>query len=227
MSWQIPLLRIRRLRHRARVRNTALESCWKTPLPSTANDWRQCSFLACDAEMSSLDPNDGELLSLGWISIERGMVQLASAEHHLIQPQHSVGQSATIHNLRDCEFEAAQSPEQVAKRFLKAAAGRVLVFHNAHLDLAFLDRAFRQLYKAPLLLPYADTMGAEHKLLNRHHQVIQSGDLRLQACRERYNLPPCPAHNALQDALATAELLLAQVAKRSGDGELALGDILA
>ena len=227
MSWQLPLLRVRRLRHRAGARNTALKNCWKTPLPSTTNDWRQCSFLACDAEMSSLDPNNGELLSLGWISIERGMVQLASAEHHLIQPQHSVGQSAAIHNLRDCEFAAAQSPEQVAARFLKVATGRVLVFHNARLDLAFLDRACRQIYNAPLLLPYADTMAAEHKILYRDHQVIQSGDLRLQACRARYNLPPCPAHNALQDALATAELLLAQAAKRSGGGALPLGDLLA
>lgn len=227
MSWQLRLLRLHRLRHRSKVRGTALEKCWKTPLPSTTRDWRQCSFLACDAEMSSLDPSEGELLSLGWISIDQGMIRLNSAEHHLIQPLKSVGQSATIHNLRDCEFEQAQSPEQVAERFLQAATGRVLVFHNSGLDLAFLDRACRQLYNAPLLLPHADTMTTEHSLLQRREHAIKSGDLRLQACRERYNLPASPAHNALQDALATAELLLAQLGKRAGHGELPLGDVLA
>jgi DNA polymerase-3 subunit epsilon len=35
--------------------------------------------------------------------------------------------------------------------------------------------------------------------------------LRLAECRSRYNLPAYPAHNALMDALAAAELLLAQL----------------
>lgn len=162
--------------------------------------------------MSSLDVREGELLSLGWVVIEEGSVPLASAEHHLLRPDRSVGQSATIHNLRDCEFDQALQPEEVAARFLDAAAGRILVFHNASLDMAYLDQASRQLYGAPLLLPYVDTMQLEHRALVRRDIAIQSGDLRLQACRNRYNLPDYPAHNALVDALATAELLLAQLA---------------
>lgn len=227
MSWQFSALKLRRLRHRSKVHGTPLESCWQTPLPSTSNDWRRCSFLACDAEMSSLDPDSGELLSLGWIEIESGAVRLDTAEHHLLRPNNSVGQSATIHNLRDCEFEQAQTSREVAERFLKAAAGRILVFHNARLDVAFLDRACQQLYRAPLLLPYADTMAAEQQLLTRRDRAIKSGDLRLQGCRERYNLPAYPAHNALVDALATAELLLAHLENRDRGGGIKLGSVLA
>ena len=58
-----------------------------------------------------------------------------------------------------------------------------------------------------------ETVGLEHRLLTRRDQPILQGDLRLQACRERYGLPPLPAHNALSDALATAELLLAHHAR--------------
>ena len=79
-------------------------------------------------------------------------------------------------------------------------------------DLAFQDRATRSLYGAPLLLPVADTMAIEHRQLKRRDTAIRAGDLRLQACRARHNLPAYPAHNALSDALATAELLLAQLA---------------
>jgi DNA polymerase-3 subunit epsilon len=39
--------------------------------------------------------------------------------------------------------------------------------------------------------------------------------LRLLHARERYHLPAYENHNALVDALATAELLQAQIAKQS------------
>jgi len=213
MRWgQQHALALRRLPYLKRVKGSVLAQCWQAPLQYTSNDWRRCSFLACDAEMSSLEVEQGELLSLGWVAIDAGSVPLATAEHHLLRPHNSVGQSATIHQLRDCEFDEALEPQAVAERFLAAAAGRVLVFHNANLDLAFLDRACRQLYGAPLLLPYVDTLQLEHRALLRRDIAIKSGDLRLQACRSRYNLPDYPAHNALVDAVATAELLLAQLA---------------
>ena len=226
MSWRIAALRVRRLRHRHGVRGNVLAQCWQRPLPSTATDWRDSHFLACDAEMSGLDVGQAELLSLGWVDIDGGAIQLDSAEHHLIRPQASVGQSATIHQLRDCEFDDASSLSEVLERFLAAAAGKVLVFHNAVLDLAFLDRACLGLFGSPLLMPYVDTLALEHRLLTRRNPQIGEGQLRLQACRDRYKLPDYGAHNALVDALATAELLAAHASKRAAGGKLALGALL-
>ena len=45
---------------------------------------------------------------------------------------------------------------------------------------------------------------------------IAPGDLRLFNLRERYHLPNYKAHNALSDAISTAELFLA-LAAESGD----------
>lgn len=221
--WRV---RLRRLWYRRRVAGTPLEDCWRKTSPSTGSDWRQASFLVCDAEMSSLEVNEGELLSIGWVAIENGSVVLDSAAHHLVRAQGGVGQSATIHQLRDCELEQAEEGGQVLQRFLQAAAGRVLVFHNAALDMAFLDRLARREYGAPLLLPVADTLLLEKGLRQRRGQPIKPGDLRLDGCRRRYNLPPYPVHNALLDALATAELLLAHARCRSGAGKLALASLL-
>lgn len=219
-------LRLRRLVYHRRVAGTALQACWRKPLPSTGTDWRQVSFLVVDAEMSSLDVDEGELLSTGWVVVESGSIALGSAEHYLIRPQQSVGQSATIHNLRDCELEGASSGEEVLAHFLAAAAGRVLVFHNAALDMAFLNRVSRREFKAPILMPVVDTLVQERRLLQRREVPIKSGDLRLQACRDRYNLPQFPAHNALLDALATAELLVALARQRSQGREFALSNLL-
>jgi DNA polymerase-3 subunit epsilon len=219
-------LRLRRRLFARRVAGTALQSCWRAPLPSTSSDWRQVSFLVVDAEMSSLDVDSGELLSVGWVRIDDGAIALSSASHYLIRAEQSVGQSATIHSLRDCELEGAEPGEVVLRRFLEAAAGRLLVFHHAGLDMAFLNRVSRDSFGAPVLMPFVDTLQQEKLLLQRREQVIAPGDLRLQACRDRYNLPAYPAHNALIDALATAELLVAHVAHRSAGGPFKLGQLL-
>jgi DNA polymerase-3 subunit epsilon len=219
-------LRLRRLAYARRVEATVLQASWQSPLPSRGSDWREVAFLVVDAEMSSLEVADGELLSLGWVCVEGGAIALDSARHHLIQADRSVGQSATIHQLRDCELNDAESGQTVLEYFLTAAAGKVLVFHNAALDMAFLNRLSRRYYNAPLTMPTVDTLRLEEKLMHRRDIPIQSGSLRLQACRDRYNLPVYPAHNALLDALATAELLMAHAKQRGGSSSLKLADLM-
>ena len=218
-------LALRRLRWARRVAATPLQACWREPLPRRRSDWRSLSFLACDAEMSSLDPRQGELLSLGWVTVAGGAVQLGSARHHLITSKRGVGQSATIHQIHDRELAGAVSPAAAMAALLQAAAGKVLVLHHAPLDLAYRNRLSRQLYGAPLLLPVVDTLALERAQRERRGSPLAAGALTLQACRAHYGLPGHGAHNALLDALATAELLLAQIAHRSGGGRLSLADL--
>ena len=216
------MLRLRRLRYERKVAGTALHSAWHARTVSKGRDWREASFLVCDAEMSSLDANEGEMLSLGWVSVHKGGIELESARHYLLKTRGSVGQSATIHQLRDCEMDEGRPESEVLYRFLCAAAGHILVFHNAVLDTAFLNQLTCRAFNAPLLMPTVDTLRLEQAILRRSDAVIAPGGLRLQACRERYGLPAFPGHNALLDALATAELLLAQAQHRGGSEHFAL-----
>ena len=216
------MLRLRRLSYARKVAGTALHNAWHTAGASRSVDWREASFLVCDAEMSSLDARDGELLSLGWVCVRGGGIVLESARHYLLKASGSVGQSATIHQLRDCELEQGRPEAEVLELFLSAAAGHVLVFHNAALDTAFLNKLTCRAFGAPMLMPTVDTLLLEEAILRRNDAIIKPGDLRLQACRERYNLPAFPGHNALLDAMATAELLLAQAKHRGGSERFAL-----
>jgi DNA polymerase-3 subunit epsilon len=208
--------RWRRLGYRRRVRGTVLGACWDAPLPSMRAAWQYCGYLVCDAEMSSLAVAEGELLSLGWVAIEAGAIVLASAAHHLVAASRTVGQSAGIHQLRDCDLQGAEPESLVLERLCESARGRILVFHHAPLDLAYLDRASRRSFGAPLLLPTLDTLALERQRLERQGTLPPRGGLTLAACRRRYHLPDYPAHNALMDALATAELLLAIASHRGG-----------
>jgi DNA polymerase-3 subunit epsilon len=186
-----------------------LKDCWAKSNIKSSKLWSDCDFLVVDLEMSSLDVNTGEILSIGWVIVKGERVQLDSAEHHVIHSNLGVGQSATIHQLRDCEIEQGLSITAISERFLKVAENKVLVFHHAHLDMAFLNKASKAIYGAPLLLLTADTLMLEKNKLIRQKGHIPQGELRLAACRERYNLPLYPAHNALMDAIATSELLIA------------------
>ncbi|MBT3410791.1 MAG: hypothetical protein HN430_08860 [Halieaceae bacterium] len=64
-------------------------------------------------------------------------------------------------------------------------------------------------------MPLAGTLLQEEALLRRHGRIIEPGALHSQDCRSRYNLLHVHGHNALLDALATAELLMAMAAHRS------------
>lgn len=166
-----------------------------------------------DLETSSLEANDGEILSAGWVAIEHGQVLLASAGYCLVGNNETVGQSATIHHLRDCDLSQANAPDEMLSALLEAAKGRVLLFHNANLDMAFLNKLALATCNSKLYLPFADTLVLEHKKFLARDAVIERDQLTLGACRRRYNLPYYAGHNALNDALATAELYLAQTAR--------------
>ncbi len=64
-------------------------------------------------------------------------------------------------------------------------------------------------------MPVVGTLLQEEALLRRHGRIIEPGALHSQDCRSRYNLLHFHGHNALLDALATAELLIAMAAHRS------------
>ncbi len=209
MNWQSLALRIARRLSRSKLQLSSpcaalLKSCWQ----HSPNNQQQV-YLAVDLETSSLSIADGEILSAGWVALNSNQITLSSAEHHLVSAQNTVGQSAAIHHLRDCDLEQANHAQDMLAALLTAARGRTLLFHNASLDMAFLNQLCRRICGTDLLLPYEDTLLKEKQKLARQGKVIAPGDLTLAECRNRYHLPYYPGHNALNDALATAELFAA------------------
>jgi len=98
----------------------------------------------------------------------------------------------------------------------------VLVFHHAPLDIRFLQKAAIENFRCPLLFSYIDTMNIEKR---RMHIQGKTMGLRLSQCRERYGLTSSQQHNALADAQATAELLLAQASYLDREQKLKLSDM--
>ncbi|SBW07894.1 DNA polymerase III, epsilon subunit [uncultured Alphaproteobacteria bacterium] len=191
-------------------------------LPYTAAE-----FLAVDIETTGLDPRADAIVSIGFVPIVSGRVVLARAGHHLVRPDRPMrAEAVKIHGLTDEALAAAAPLAEALPPLLAALAGRVAVAHHAPLERAFLARACRSVYGAPLAAPWICTLALAKRRFARADAPIGEGELRLATCRARLGLPHRRAHDALSDALAAAELFLAQAALASGRAPARLRDLL-
>lgn len=195
-----------------RCKNKQLRDFYSSQLPLLEKTVGEANYLALDLEMTGLSVQEHHVLSVGWVPISNREIDLRESRHLLLETSHEVGESATIHGIRDMDLSDAIPIEIALRDFLESAHGRILVFHHARLDTAFLSKLSQALYQTALKPFLADTMQLEHKRLLRREVPIKKGDLQLAACRRRYNLPDYRSHSALIDALSTAELFLAQTA---------------
>ncbi len=183
-------------------------------------------ILAVDLELTGLDPQQAEIVSIGWTAIEGGRILLGSNRHLLVRSTRGVGHSATIHELRDQDVAEGLAEEEALQALFQVAAGHLLLFHHAGLDVPCLQRACDAWAGCRPPLPTLDTLRWELERLSRRGQTPGDGALRLGALRTRYHLPEHTLHDALGDAVATAELFLAMAAHAQPDGRLRLAPLV-
>lgn len=214
--------KIQHWRYRKKAAGTPVHPLYQQPLIRASQLFADTRFLVLDCEMSGLDVKSCQLLSLGWVIIEHGRMVNASARHQLIHADRGAGDSSRIHGLLDSSLAGATSAASVLMLLIRQMQGSVLVFHHAPLDIRFLQKAAMENFRCPLLFSYIDTMNIEKK---RIHMQGKTMGLRLSQCRERYGLTSSQQHNALADAQATAELLLAQASYLDRSQKLKLSDL--
>jgi DNA polymerase-3 subunit epsilon len=197
----------------ARAKSGVLQGYLQAGGDMRPGDILETPMIAADLELTGLNAAADQIISVGWTLIDDGRVRLGTNRHVLVNASQTVGSSAAIHELMDNEVAGGVEPGEALSQLFEAAAGRVWVFHHAALDLAFLQRACREW--AGMAPPFAvlDTMQIELGRRKRRDQPVKQGDLQLSKLRSDYHLPRYTAHNALVDALATAELLLAIAAR--------------
>ncbi len=187
-----------------------LRRYFAAPFPSPRTPCDNTELVAIDLETTGLNPKQDRILSVGTVIVTGTTIQLDSATYHLVRPNQSIPEtSAVIHGITDDCAAAGWPIGDVMGQILERLRGRVLLAHHARIEYGFLDQASRRLCGGPLLVPTIDTQILARRSLRHYADSLRPGDLRLHALRRRYGLPQYPAHNALCDALAAAELYLA------------------
>jgi DNA polymerase-3 subunit epsilon len=184
-----------------------------SPDPGTPVD--ELRLLAVDVETTGLDPRSDRLLSVGFVPVDGGEIVLGGARRVLVRDGAAdVGQSATVHGLTDDELADGMPLPDAVAALLDALAGRALLAHFARVETGFLSGACERLWGVGMPCVVVDTMALERGLLGAGWgREPDAGTLRLWTARERRGLPVYTAHEALTDALACAELYLAQRAE--------------
>jgi DNA polymerase-3 subunit epsilon len=190
------------------------------PLPRPSVDYRACEYVAVDLETTGLDVRRDQILSIGWVRLIGNRIDLASARHRLVRVKGAIPEdSAVIHQITDDLAATGRELSAALPELLVDLAGRAMIAHHGRVERGFLSAACKQLWGGGLLVRTVDTQVIARRLFERRQIPFKGSDLRLHALGERYNLPRHGAHNALSDALAAAELFLAQAAYRdTGSG---------
>jgi peroxiredoxin/DNA polymerase III epsilon subunit-like protein len=121
-----------------------------------------------------------------------------------------------IHGISDAMLAGAPSPADVAGSFRASFGDDTLAIHNASFDLPFLRALLRRHGHPPVCNPVIDTLGLARGLYGSGGNSLGELVLRLGIARPG-------AHRALDDARATAELLL-RLARR-WETERAIGSL--
>jgi len=210
-----------------KVQNGPLHDFLSVPFPSLDTPIDRLPILAVDFETTGLDANIDKLLSVGFVLLEQEQIKLNSSYHQIINTKAQLEESnVIIHQITDEQKDQGQPLHKVVEQLLKALAGKVMLVHFARIERQFLQQACLELYGLAPDFPMIDTLVIAKRQLDKRDVAYDPSELRLSSLRNKYQLPDHHGHDALNDAVATAELLLAQMASKNSTDKVLFKDII-
>jgi len=211
----------------ARAPKGALKDFLSIAFPSPDTPLSDIDILSVDFETTGLHAVNDKLLSVGFIDIKQQQISLKDSYHQIIKTKDDLSaENVIIHQITDQQKEQGAPLKEVVEALLQALAGKVMLVHFARIERQFLQQACLELYGIAPPFPMIDTLMLAKRQLDKKDVAYDPSELRLSALRQKEGLPNHFAHNALNDAIATAELLMVQVSNMSENHQLTLQDLL-
>lgn len=202
-------------------RDPALRRFYQTGLPSEDAAIGDVPLMALDFETTGMDAQVHAIVSIGMVPFNLRTIRPAAGHYWVVRPDPPLREeSIAFHRITHSEVEDAPDLDAVLDDVLDALAGHLVVVHYRDIERPFLDAAVRERRGEHCLFPLIDTMTIEARWerqgrLRRIKRFfgIEPPSIRLAESRARYGLPAYSSHHAKVDAMATAELFQAQVAR--------------
>ena len=180
----------------------------------------EVTFVVVDLETTGGSPADCAITEVGAVKLRGG--ECLGTLQTLVNPGMAIPPSITyLTGITEAMVLPAPRIEEVLPSLLEFMDGAVLVGHNVRFDLAFLQAALARAGRPKLAMAVVDTCGLARRLLSdevRNH--------RLQTLADHFRTRSRPVHRALDDALATGELLHCLLERAGSLGVLGLDDLL-
>lgn len=205
----------------------SLEAYVRFQRPQGKQLLKNTQLIAVDFETTGLDTDRDEIIAMGFCPITDDTIRLANCLHFIVKPRQLLtSDNVVIHGLTDDQVYQGITAEQAMTKFLELTKGKVIIAHHHKIEEYFIQRSAKQIFGRTIPLNLLDTLSIAEQRMRRRNQPISSNSLRLFNLRKNFGLPNYNAHNALEDAISTAELFLAQVASfNMPKEELRLGSL--
>lgn len=189
--------------------------------------WREAAYASLDFETTGLDYANDHIVSYGVVPIERGRVLVGSARHQLVRPARQPSpRSQTVHLLRPVDLADAPDAATAAADLRAALMQRFILAWFAEVEVAFL----RGLYGGTVRWWRRRVIDVRDLAIAVDEAPAGARRARgyaLGVTAERYGVPVAAPHDALDDALVTAQLFLVLVGKLPGLPEPSVRDLVA
>ncbi|MCU1364698.1 MAG: dnaQ [Ilumatobacteraceae bacterium] len=177
------------------------------------------TFCVLDLETTGGDRNGDVITEIGAIKVRGG--ECLGTFQTLVNPGRAIPPSITIlTGISDSMVVPAPRIEHVLPSLLEFCRDSVIVGHNVRFDVGFLNAALKRADRPVLGNIAIDTLALARRLVRD-----EVPDCRLGTLSTRFRLDHQPSHRALDDALATADLLHLLLERASAFGVLGLDDL--
>jgi len=202
------------------ARDEHIKRYYERDLPDATTPIEDVVFLAMDFETTGLDADNDDIITIGTVPFTLNRIFINQAKHWTVRPNKQLEEeSVVIHGITHSDVLDAPDLSEVFDQVLEEMAGKVMVVHYQRIEREFFNRALMIRIEEGIEFPVVDTMHIETQIQQRDMGGLinrirgkKPQSVRLGASRTRYGLPQYTPHHALTDAVATAELLQAQVA---------------
>lgn len=182
-----------------------------------------CDVVFCiiDLETTGGDRTADRITEVGAVKVQGGAC--LGTFQTLVNPGRAIPPKVTLlTGLTDAVVRPAPHIESVLPSLLEFVGDAVIVGHNVGFDIAFLRRALIDTGRELPSVTVVDTVPLARRLLRDEVPNHRLGTL---ASRLRFDHQP--SHRALDDALATTDLLHFLLERAAGLGVLGLDDLVA
>jgi DNA polymerase-3 subunit epsilon len=166
--------------------------------------WREVEFASLDFETTGLDRERDAVVSFGVVPVRGGRVVVGESVHQLVVPEvPSSPGSMTIHGILPKDLADAQPSTVAGETLRRALGGRFVLAWFANVEIGFLHR----LYGGRRRSWVRRTIDVRQLAIELEH-LDQDVRQSLSSAAERYGVPVARPHEALDDAMVTAQLFL-------------------
>ncbi len=179
------------------------------------------TFCVIDLETTGGNRAEDSITEVGAVKVRGGACH--GTFQTLVNPGRAIPPQITmLTGLTDALVGPAPRIEAVLPSLLEFIGDSVIVGHNVGFDLAFIRHALERSGRPALTPTVVDTVALARRLVRD-----EVPDCRLGTLASRLRLDHRPSHRALDDALATVDLLHLLIERASGLGVLGLDDLIA